>query len=451
MRIKRTNQLVTIGVITLCAVTVVCALVSRQFRSMQERAYETRLSALREADRLAEGSDRLTAAVRAYAATGDRRYLNDFDLELKVDRTRDKAIERLNQLGLNPSELSLLSEAKRNSDNLVQLENRAFGAAERKDFAAAVALVYGEEYRKAKESIMQPIADCRKSIESRLARDAGILAARAKVLTNIALGLLVSSGVAMISALFFFYRKRVVIPLSVLNQSLRDLLARKQGVSIAYQNDRSEIGEIAQSLESYRRAADQGEAQRWAKTVMAEIASLLQTADTTDEFAERLTSKLIPALRGGCGALFIFDEATQRFEFAGGYCYQKRPDLSTSYPLGKSLVGQCGKEKRTITLVDIPPDYIKIVSGTGGAPPRAITLVPMMSRDSVLAVLEIGSFLPLTELQNTLLHEAAASAALALEVLLRNTKTRELLDKVRAAESQLRPRHHGAASVDVIS
>ena len=307
MRIKRTNQLVTIGVITLCAVTVVCALVSRQFRSMQERAYETRLSALREADRLAEGSDRLTAAVRAYAATGDRRYLNDFDLELKVDRTRDKAIERLNQLGLNPSELSLLSEAKRNSDNLVQLENRAFGAAERKDFAAAVALVYGEEYRKAKESIMQPIADCRKSIESRLARDAGILAARAKVLTNIALGLLFATVAAMISALFFFYRKRVVIPLSVLNQSLRDLLARKQGVSIAYQNDRSEIGEIAQSLESYRRAADQGEAQRWAKTVMAEIASLLQTADTTDEFAERLTSKLIPALRGGCGALFIFD------------------------------------------------------------------------------------------------------------------------------------------------
>ena len=435
MRIKQTSRLVTAGVVVFSAVTIACALVSRQFHTLQERAYATRVAALRLAEQLGEGSDRLTAAVRAYAATGDRRYLDDFDRELKVDRTRDKAVEQLNQIGLTPSELSLLDEAKRNSDNLVHLENRAFEAAGKKDFITAVDLVYGEEYRKAKASIMQPIAECRTAVETRLTREAGNLAARANLLTDIALGLLFATIAAIVAALFLFYGKRVVNPLAALNQSLRDLLAHKQGVTIPYQEDQSEIGEIARSLESYRRAADEGEVQRWAKTVLAEIASLLQTADTTDEFARRLTSKLVPALDGGCGALFLFDEPSHSFEFVGGYCYQKRPDLSTSYPVGKGLVGQCGKERKTITLADIPANYIKIVSGVGEAPPRAITLVPVMSRESVLAVLEIASFLPLTDQQNALLHEAANITALALEVLLRNLKTRELLDQVSALKA----------------
>src|SRR5664279_2349961 len=154
MLIRQTSRHITIGVVILSAVTIACALISRQFWTMQEGAYATRLEALRMADQLANGSDRLTTAVRAYAATGERTYLDDFDRELKVDRSRDKAVERLNQMRLTTSERSLLKEAKRNSDNLVSLENRAFEAAGKKDLTTAVALVYGEQYRKAKASIM---------------------------------------------------------------------------------------------------------------------------------------------------------------------------------------------------------------------------------------------------------------------------------------------------------
>jgi PAS domain S-box-containing protein len=56
-------------------------------------------------------------------------------------------------------------------------------------------------------------------------------------------------------------------------------------------------------------------------------------------------------------------------------------------------------------------------------------------------VLEIASFAPLTDQQNALLAEVANIAALALEVLLRNVKTRELLDQVRAAEAELQTQH----------
>ena len=114
---------------------------------------------------------------------------------------------------------------------------------------------------------------------------------------------------ATIGALLFFYGKRVVNPLAALNESLHDLLAHKQGVTIGYQQDQSEIGEVARSLESYHRASNEGEAQRRVKAILADIASLLQTADAPDEFARRLMSKLVPALQGLCGAFFLLDES----------------------------------------------------------------------------------------------------------------------------------------------
>jgi hypothetical protein len=403
-------------------------------RIEQEESYATRLEASRMAEQLAAGSDLLTTAVRAYASTGEQRYLDDFERELKVDRTRDKSVERLNQIGLTPSELSLLTEAKRNSDNLVSLESRAFEAAGKKDFTTAIGLVYGDEYRNAKASIMQPISECRDMLQRRLTREAGSLAARAKLLTNIALAVMFANVAAIIGALIYFYGKRVVNPLAELNESLHGLLARKAGVAIGHQQDETEIGEIARSLERYRCAVNEIESQRQAKTLVAEIASSLQTADTTEAFAQALISRLVPALQGGCGALFLLDEPTQCFQFAGGYSYRKRPDLSTSFPMGKGMVGQCGKEKKPIILTDVPADYIKIVSGIGEAPPRIIVLIPLLSREQLLGVLELASFTPLTDATKALLNEVTNLAALNLQILLRNLKTREMLDRVRPSQ-----------------
>ena len=74
MRIKETSRFITVGVVILSAVTIACALASRQFRTMQEVAYATDLEAPRMASQLADGRDCLTTAVRAYAATGERSF-----------------------------------------------------------------------------------------------------------------------------------------------------------------------------------------------------------------------------------------------------------------------------------------------------------------------------------------------------------------------------------------
>ena len=68
---------------------------------------------------------------------GDRRHYDVFQPELTEDRNRDVAVEGLRQLGLTPKERELLTRAKRNSDNLVHLENQAFAAVASNDVARA--------------------------------------------------------------------------------------------------------------------------------------------------------------------------------------------------------------------------------------------------------------------------------------------------------------------------
>src|SRR6266850_8300732 len=109
MRIQRTSQVITLAIVVLSLAAIACALWARSLRIIQERAYEDRRKMFNLTEQLAGGSDRLTSAVRAYAATGERRYYDAFERELNVDRNRDLAVEGLRQLGLSPAELQLIN------------------------------------------------------------------------------------------------------------------------------------------------------------------------------------------------------------------------------------------------------------------------------------------------------------------------------------------------------
>src|SRR3954470_15045465 len=115
MRIQRTSRIITALVVFLSVATIASALVSLRYRALQERNYALRRVGFNMAIRLAGGSDRLTNAARAYAATGDRRYYDDFVHERDVERTRESAIERLRELGLTTQENLLINQAKSGS------------------------------------------------------------------------------------------------------------------------------------------------------------------------------------------------------------------------------------------------------------------------------------------------------------------------------------------------
>jgi signal transduction histidine kinase/CheY-like chemotaxis protein/HPt (histidine-containing phosphotransfer) domain-containing protein/HAMP domain-containing protein len=435
MRIQRTSQVITLAIVVLSVAAIVCALWARSLRIVQEQAYEDRRKMFNFTEQLAAGSDRLTAAVRAYAATGEQRYQDAFQRELTVDRNRDVAVDGLRQLGLTEPEQRLIGDAKRNSDALVQLENRAFAAAESNDLARAIQIVYGPEYEQAKAAIMTPIAQCRQTLEQRLTARAMALAGHARSLTNIALALLILNAVAMASALLLFYRRRVVNPLVSLNRSLRELIAGRPGVSIKYQDERSEVGEVARSMENYRANVEKAERERWIRTSLAEISDALEGVEQPDDFGRRVLSKLVPLIGGGCGAFYLMNEQDGRFHFTSGYACADRL-CDDSFAPGERLGGQAVIERKTFVLSDLPPEYVRIGSGLGQATPNTLAVVPVVSRDSVLALVETASFSALNDEQRALLDQLAGMVSLRLEVLQRNLRTRELLEVVKQAKAK---------------
>ena len=189
--------------------------------------------------------------MRGFAVAGDPRYRDAFQQEVRVERSRDRAVEGLRALGLTQGESELVSRAKRNSDALIAQEEKSFEAAERKDFKTAMGYVYGEEYLKAKALIMDPIDEFRRRLDKRLADQALAEEQAAQRSVNLAIIAAVLNALA-IGAALLFYRTKMVVPLVALGRSLSDLLAGKPGIEIGFQEDRSEIGDIARSLESYK-------------------------------------------------------------------------------------------------------------------------------------------------------------------------------------------------------
>jgi PAS domain S-box-containing protein len=251
MRLQKANRSITILVASLSLASVACVLVSGYFRHRQVTALNARTQSLLLSIQLAGATDKLTAAVRGFAVAGDPRYRDVFLREIHVERSRDRAVEGLHALGLTQEENELVSRAKQSSDALIAQEEKSFQAAERKDFTAAMGYVYGEEYLKAKALIMDPLDEFRRRLDQRLA-DQALSADRAAQRTaNLAIVAAILNALAIGGALIF-YRTKMVAPLAALGRSLSDLLARKPGIEIGFQEDRSEIGDIARSLRSYK-------------------------------------------------------------------------------------------------------------------------------------------------------------------------------------------------------
>src|SRR5277367_6757325 len=129
MSLQRANRNITILVAALSLASVACVLVSGYFRHRQSTALNARTQSLLLSIQLAGGSDKLTAAVRGFAVAGDPRYRDAFQREIRVERSRDRAVEGLRALGLTQGESELVSRAKRNSDALIAQEEKSFEAA----------------------------------------------------------------------------------------------------------------------------------------------------------------------------------------------------------------------------------------------------------------------------------------------------------------------------------
>ncbi|MBF0627119.1 MAG: PAS domain S-box protein [Magnetococcales bacterium] len=216
-------------------------------------------------------------------------------------------------------------------------------------------------------------------------------------------------------------------------ERLRDvveLLATGQlDIQVPNTDHPNEIGALARSIAVLQNGAREMEAQRWIKVNQATISSALQEAVDFADLARRFLSGVAPLLQIGHGAFYLHENG--RLRLFNGYAFRERKGFHPVFEVGEGLVGQCALEKSPILISRPPPDYVRVGSAMGEAPPRTILVLPVMRNDQLLAVVELAAFKPFDQHEQALLDGLIPLLAMSIEILDRNLRTRQLLDETR--------------------
>src|SRR5579864_522611 len=154
-----------------------------------------------------------------------------------------------------------------------------------------------------------------------------------------------------------------------------------------------------------------------------------------------IMSELTPLVAAGYGAFFLMEDGeTPNLRLIASYGLKERKTASNRFELGEGLVGQAALEKQSIVLASPPADYVKIASGLGEASPRAVIVMPVLFEDQVMAVVELASFDPFTEVQRAFLDQLGETIGIVINTIQATMRTEELLRQSQALTTELQKR-----------
>ena len=198
---------------------------------------------------------------------------------------------------------------------------------------------------------------------------------------------------------------------------------------------------INQMIGNLRETTNKNQEQDFLKTNLARFSRMMQGQKSLESVSRLIMSEVTP-LVGGHQAVFYVStmEMGARepvLKLLSSYAYEERKSVANRFALGEGLVGQCALEKKSILLTQVPGDYIQISSGLGQAPPLNIIVMPVLFEGEIMAVIEIASFSPFSEIHRTFLAQLTESVGVVLNMIQANTRTEELLEQSQNLTQEL--------------
>src|SRR5262249_15851512 len=147
----------------------------------------------------------------------------------------------------------------------------------------------------------------------------------------------------------------------------RSIMVEAQGEVAALSNT---INEMIRNL---RDTTQKNTEQDWLKTNLAKFSRMLQGQRDLTNVGRMGLSELCPVGSAQHAEFYVFDgdKETPQLTLLASYASEGKAAIGKRIGLGQGLVGQCALEKQKILLDSLPPDYIRITSGLGSAPPRS--------------------------------------------------------------------------------
>lgn len=144
-------------------------------------------------------------------------------------------------------------------------------------------------------------------------------------------------------------------------------------------------------------------------------------------FAE--IGRFLPVHQGSLYCVEPGPTGEPELHLAGSYATASAPERMA---IGDGLLGQCARERRSLTFSEVPAGFWTLESGLGQALPRALLLLPIMRNELLIGVLELASMDPDGARIEAMLEGLLPVLATNLEVLLAERRLERLLAEARA-------------------
>jgi len=230
--------------------------------------------------------------------------------------------------------------------------------------------------------------------------------------------------------------RELVRPIGEVVDNLLQLSNGKRDIEISGLARNDEVGDIARAAKVLQDVYLRMDKERWAKEKLVEIDQAVQAASTFKEFGNTLAAHLAQVMGLVYGALYVADDEQSQLRRVGGYGCDDAIHTS-NFAWGQSLVGQAAQDKRQITLTIPEKEALGVTMGLGRLTIKTVLIAPIVDRDKVLAVIEIGALKPFDNQQLELFKNLLSSVAEKIQILAGNVATRELLDKTQAQAEAL--------------
>ncbi|MFJ9963214.1 HAMP domain-containing protein [Streptomyces avermitilis] len=207
-----------------------------------------------------------------------------------------------------------------------------------------------------------------------------------------------------------------------------------------------EVAELKDNINSMvgslRETTRANQEQDWLKSNLARISGLMQGHRDLAVVAELIMEELTPLVSAQYGAFYLAEETGRGTELRliGSYGYPDDTQRPDRIPLGRSLVGQAARNRRPITVDDLPPAYVTISSGLGQISPTALKVLPIVVDEQVLGVIELASVTRFTQIHEDFLGQLTETIGVNVNTIVANGRTDELLGESQRLTAELQSR-----------
>ncbi|MCO1658691.1 HAMP domain-containing protein [Pseudonocardia humida] len=190
---------------------------------------------------------------------------------------------------------------------------------------------------------------------------------------------------------------------------------------------------INQMIVALRETTTANAEQRWLDSNLARLGGLLQGQRNLAEVSQMIMDEITPLVKAQVGAFFLAAEAPgvgaegPHWVLSGSYALGTAGTEPIEFATGEGLVGQAAATLQTVRIEHVPVDYLAIRSGTGGAVPGEVVVLPVQFEGECLGVIELGSVRPFSALHLAFLERMVAAISVAITTIRANRRTEELL------------------------